>query len=150
MQVPRQKEISMTRFILLLVFAAVAVAPAASAQEDQPPLSPRVEHYAQPTTLGFFRGKTVEYLDLGQVKLRAGNKLAPIWAFTNGARGQFNIIDTVPGQKAYSPLWAVRMVTWKSGVTARVLRSRAAVMQAVTAGEATIRAMPAVVNCPVL
>jgi hypothetical protein len=101
-------------------------------------------------TLGFYKGKTVEYLDLGPVKLRAGNKVAPIWAFTNGAAGQVNIIDTVPGQKSYTPLWGVRLVTWNAGVTPRVLRSRSAVDQAVRAGQATVKAMPIVVNCPVL
>ena len=37
------------------------------------------------------------------MKLRAGNKVAPIWAFTNGDDGQRNIIDTVPGRKDYTP-----------------------------------------------
>ena len=130
--------------------AAAVLAVPASAQEGDDALAPRVTHFAQSQTLGFYRGKTVEYLDLGQVKLRGGNKLAPIWAFTNGAAGQFNIIDTVPGQKAYTPLWSVRLVTWTSGATPRVLRSRAAVEQAVRAGQATIKAMQLVVNCPVL
>jgi hypothetical protein len=43
--------------------------------------------------------------------LKAGNKLAPIWAVTNGPSGQHNIVDTVPGRADYSPLWQVRMVT---------------------------------------
>lgn len=46
------------------------------------------------------------------MKLRPGNKTAPIWAFTNGDEDQRNIIDTVPGRKDYTPLWAVRMITW--------------------------------------
>jgi hypothetical protein len=130
--------------------AATVIAVPALAQGGEGALSPRVTHFAQSQTLGFYRGKTVEYLDLGPVKLASGNKLAPIWAFANGAPGQFNIIDTVPGQAAYSPLWAVRMVTWRSGVTPRVLRSRAAVVSAQRAGDVTIRSMPVVVNCPVL
>lgn len=127
---------------------ALALAVPALAQEGGP--ANPVVHFAQPTTLGFYQGRTVEYLDLGQVKLRPGNKVAPIWAFTNGAAGQVNVIDTVPGQKAYSPLWAVRLVTWKTGVTPRVLTSRRAVEQAVRAGQATVKAMPIVVNCPVV
>lgn len=135
--------------VAALVAATVLTVPAL-AQEGGDALSPRVNHFAQSQTLGFYRGKTVEYLDLGQVKLRGGNKLAPIWAFANGAPGQFNIIDTVPGQTKYTPLWAVRLVTWTSGVTPRVLRSRSAVERAVNDGQATIKAMPIVVNCPVL
>jgi hypothetical protein len=57
---------------------------------------------------------------------------------------------SVPGRSDYSPLWAVRMVTWKEGVTPRVLRSKRAVDVAVRAGQATVAAAPVVVNCPVL
>ena len=106
--------------------------------------------YSQDVTLGFYRGQVVSYLDFGPVKLRAGNKVAPIWAFTNGDEGQRNIIDTVPGRKDYTPLWAVNLVTWKANETPRVLRSAAAVRAAQRAGDVTIKAMPIVVNCPVL
>lgn len=70
--------------------------------------------------------------------------------FTNGHEGQRNIIDTVPGRKDYTPLRGVRTVTWKSAASARVLRSASAVRAAERAGQLTIRAMPIVVNCPVL
>ena len=109
-----------------------------------------VKTFGQPVTLGFYRGAVVSYFDFGPVKLGNGNKIAPIWAFTNGAAGQRNIVDTVPGRRDYTPLWAVRMVTWKDSATVKVLRSRAAVEKALAAGEATVRAMPIVVNCPVL
>jgi len=137
----------MKRILLIGVaaaFAAVALAlPALAA--DGP-----VKTYSQDVTLGFYRGQVVSYLDFGPVKLRPGNKTAPIWAFTNGDPGQRNIIDTVPGRKDYSPLWAVRLITWKAGAEVRVLRSAAAVARVQKAGELTIRAMPIVVNCPVL
>jgi hypothetical protein len=124
--------------------AAVAVAlPALAA--DGP-----VKTFSQDVTLGFYRGQVVSYLDFGPVKLRPGNKVAPIWAFTNGPEGQRNVIDTVPGRRDYTPLWAVRMVTWTDGADARVLRSAAAVARAQRAGDVTVRAMPIVVNCPVL
>jgi hypothetical protein len=109
-----------------------------------------VKTFSQDATLGFYRGQVVSYLDFGPVKLRPGNKVAPIWAFTNGAEGQRNVIDTVPGRADYTPLWAVRMVTWKEGADGRVLRSATAVARAQRAGDVTIRAMPIVVNCPVL
>ena len=124
--------------------AAVALAlPALAA--DGP-----VKTYSQDVTLGFYRGEVVSYLDFGPVKLKAGNKTAPIWAFTNGDPGQRNIVDTVPGRKDYTPLWAVRLVTWKDGSEVRTLRSAAAASRAQRAGELTIRTMPIVVNCPVL
>jgi hypothetical protein len=109
-----------------------------------------VKTFSQDVTLGFYRGQLVSYLDFGPVKLKAGNKTAPIWAFANGAEGQRNIIDTVPGKSDYTPLWAVRMVTWKGGANARILRSAVAVASAQRAGDVTIKPMPIVVNCPVL
>jgi hypothetical protein len=109
-----------------------------------------VKQFPQSVTLGFYRGQVISYLDFGPVKLTRGNRVAPIWVVTNGVEEQRNIIDTVPGRRDYTPLWAVRMVTWKEGATARVLRSKGGVVAAVRAGQATVRAMPVVVNCPVL
>lgn len=43
-----------------------------------------VTTFSQDVTLGLYRGQVVTYLDFGPVRLRAGNKVAPIWAFTNG------------------------------------------------------------------
>ena len=134
----------------LLTLAAALVAgsllalPAIAADDN------RVKRFSQVETLGFYRGTTVAYLDFGPVKLAKGNKVAPIWAFTNGAAGQRNIIDTVPGRSDYSPLWAVRMVTWADSATPRVLRSAAEVRKAVAAGQAAIKPVPVVVNCPVI
>jgi hypothetical protein len=109
-----------------------------------------VRTFSQDVTLGFYRGQVVSYLDFGPVKLRAGNKVAPIWAFSNGHANQRNVIDTVPGRRDYTPLWSVSVVTWRSGEAPRVLRSATAVRAAQRAGDVTIKAMPIVVNCPVL
>ncbi len=132
--------------VLLAALAAVLVASALPAAAADGP----VRTFSQDVTLGFYRGQVVSYLDFGPVKLGSGNKVAPIWAFTNGHPEQRNVIDTVPGRKDYTPLWAVSMVTWKEGETSRVLRSAAAIRAAQRAGDVTIRAMPVVVNCPVL
>jgi hypothetical protein len=69
---------------------------------------------------------------------------------TNGAAGQHNIVDTVPGQNNYSPLWRVTTVTWKAGVKPRILKSAAQVHQAEAAGDVAIKQTATVVNCPVL
>jgi len=106
--------------------------------------------FGQKKTLGFARGKTVSYLDFGPIKLARGNKVAPIWGFTNGASGQRNVIDVVPGQHGYTPLWAVRMVTWADGASTRVLKSAAAIKAAAASGDLTIQRTTTVVNCPVL
>jgi hypothetical protein len=99
---------------------------------------------------GFYNGRSVKYFDYGQIKLRPGNKLAPIWAFTNGADGQRSIVESVPGSKQYSALHKVTSVTWKSDATPRVLRSAAAVKAAQANGDLTVRSTPRVVNTALL
>ena len=69
---------------------------------------------------------------------------------TNGAAGQHNIVDTVPGKADYSPLWQLNMVTFKAGMTPHLLKSKAEVDAAVKAGEVTVTSTTTVVNCPVL
>jgi hypothetical protein len=133
----------MRKLALLVIVGALALPLAAAA-------APPVKHFSQSATLGFYRGQTVEYLDFGPIKLAAGNRVAPIWAVTNGTPDQVNIIDTVPGRRDYTPLWAVRLVTWKDGVSPRVLRSAAAVKAAAARGDVAVKAAGVVVNCPVI
>jgi hypothetical protein len=115
-----------------------------------PAMADTIRHFPQKATEGFYRGQTIEYLDFGPVKLKPGNKLADLWSVTNGGEDQYNIIDVVPGQKGYTPLWDVNLVTWKSGVTPRKLTSAAAVRKALRAGEVTVKEARIVVNCPVI
>ena len=104
----------------------------------------------KPATAGFNRGQSIRYFHFGPIKLKAGYKVAPIWTVTNGVAAQHNIVDTVPGQSDYTPLWKLNKVTFKAGVTPHLLRSRSEVLAAVSAGEATVSATSTVVNCPVL
>ena len=83
---------------LLAAFVLPAAAPARDAMEP-------IRHFPkQKKTPGFYKGRTVRYLDFGPIKLRPGNKVAPIWVFTNGADGQRNVIDVAPGDRGYTPL----------------------------------------------
>src|SRR3954464_4030216 len=93
------KEDVLKRLIVGLVLV-LSVSAAATAQ---------AAHVAgkKPVTAGFFRGKPVRYFDFGPIELEPGNKVAPIWTVLNGVEGQHNVIDTVPGQADYSPLWQV-------------------------------------------
>lgn len=104
----------------------------------------------KPVTTGFYRGQSIHYFDFGPIKLKPGNKIAPIWTVTNGVPAQHNIVDTVPGRSDYTPLWQLNKVTFKAGVKARLLRSRSDVLAAVRSGSATVSATSTVVNCPVL
>jgi hypothetical protein len=109
-----------------------------------------IHHFRQAATEGFYRGQTIEYLDFGPVKLKTGNKVAPLWSITNGVEDQYNIVDVVPGQKGYSPLWEVTLLTWKDGVTPRKLTSAAAARKALAAGDLTAKKPGVVVNCPII
>jgi len=130
---------------LLLLAAAVALGlVTAPARADS------IHHFPQKATEGFYRDQTIEYLDFGPVKLKPGNKLADLWSVTNGVEGQYNIVDVVPGQKGYTPLWDVNLVTWKAAATKRVLTSAEAVRKALAAGEVTMKPAGMVVNCPVI
>ncbi len=133
----------MKKALLVLVLAgAVGVA--------APALADTIRHFPQRSTEGFYRGHTIEYLDFGPIKLKPGNKTADLWTVTNGVEDQYNIVDVVPGQAGYTPLWDVNMVTWKAGVTPRLLTSAAAVRKALSAGQVTMKEAGIVVNCPVL
>jgi hypothetical protein len=59
------------------------------------------------------------------------------------------VIDTVPGRPDYTPLWGVRMATWKDAASARVLRSAAAIRKR-PRGELSLQRPGAVVNRPLI
>lgn len=138
----------MKKLVALLVVLAGVSAFAASAVA-----APATTHRAvakKAITPGFYRSRTIGYFDFGPIKLKPGNKLAPLWTVTNPAAGQHNIVDTVPGQADYSPLWQINTVTFKSGITPYLLKSKADVDAAVAKGDVTVKATSTVVNCPVL
>ena len=134
----------MKKALFALVLAGVLAFVAVPAWADS------IHHFRQAATEGFYRGQTIEYLDFGPVKLKLGNKVAPLWSVTNGVQGQYNIVDVVPGQSGYSPLWSVTLLTWKSGATPRLLTSAADARKALAAGEVTGKKPGIVVNCPVI
>ena len=106
--------------------------------------------FGQKKIAGYYKGQTIHYLDDGPVKLASGNAVVPLWTVTNGTSDQHNVIDVIPGDKGYSPLWSITMVTWKQGVTPRTLKSLADVKAAQAAGDVTVDPTKIVVNCPVV
>ena len=133
---------------LVLVAAAASVALAVA--HPQGAATPQAAPKKQKVLVGFYKNRTVNYFDYGRIKLRPGNKLAPVWIFANGAKGQRSIVDSVPGNKQYSALRKVNTVTWTTDATPRVLRSAAAVRTAESRGDVTIRSTSRVVNAPLL
>lgn len=135
---------------LVVLFAGAICVGALAGTATASPTTDRARVAKKPVTSGFYRGRTIGYYDFGPIKLKPGNKLAPIWTVTNGAPGQHNIVDTVPGRSDYSPLWQLNKVTFKSGIKPHVLRSRSEVEAARKGGEISVTATTTVVNCPVL
>jgi hypothetical protein len=144
---PKQEDHVKKLVALLVVIVGVS---AAAASAVAAPVAAKPAAAKKAVTPGFYRGRTIGYFDFGPIKLKAGNKLAPLWTVTNPAAGQHNIIDTVPGEADYSPLWQINMVTFKAGVTPYLLKSKADVDTAVSKGDVTVTATKTVVNCPVL
>ena len=138
----------MKRFVGLAVTTVCVAALAGTATASS--TAPRAAAAKKAITSGFYRGRTIGYYDFGPIKLEPGNALAPIWTVTNGARGQHNIVDTVPGRSDYTPLWQLNKVTFKQGITPHLLRSRTDVETARKHGEVDVVATKTVVNCPVL
>src|SRR5262249_60257795 len=108
--------------------------------------------FGQKRIAGFSGGHVIHYYDLGPVNVAPGNDVVPLFAVTNGISGQHNVTgDTIaPGQTAYPPLWAITKVTWKAGVTPRLLTSYAAIEKAARAGQVTLTKPRPVVNCPIV
>ena len=65
---------------------------------------------------------------------------------------QANVVDSIPGDPNYTPLWKVSIVEWKtsSGITPTILGSDDAIAQAASKGQITITPTKVVVNCLIL
>ncbi len=135
---------------MILALAAAALTSTVAAAQPTHALSAQAAPKKQKVLSGFFKNRPINYFDYGQIKLRPGNKLAPIWVFSNGADGQRSIVDSAPGDKQYSALHKVNTITWKTDATPRVLRSAAAVRSVQANGDLTIKSTSRVVNAAVL
>lgn len=82
--------------------------------------------------------------------------LANLYLFMNGVSGpnpfgfQPNVIDSIPGDPGYSPLWIHTFVEWNDGGTPRELKSQEEILAAEEAGEVTLEKSDLVINCPVI
>ena len=90
--------------------------------------------------------------------LTKSQDLGNLWIFKNGVKGtgfmgfQASVVDSIPGDPGYTPLWKVSIVEWKTGkgITPTVLGSDDAIAQAASKNQITITPTKAVVNCPIL
>jgi hypothetical protein len=105
--------------------------------------------------IGNFTGFPVNY-DANLTKISQG--VGNLWIFKNGVKGsgfmgfQASVVDSIPGDPGYTPLWKVSIVEWKmnSGVTPTILGSDDAIAAAQSKGQITITPTNVVVNCPIL
>ncbi len=82
--------------------------------------------------------------------------LADVYVFSNGVKGdgpmgfQPDVFDSVPGDARYTPLRALALVTWRSGIAARMLRSVEDIKAAAATGQLTLKRPGIVVNMPII
>lgn len=88
--------------------------------------------------------------------LTKSQDLGNLWIFKNGVKGsgfmgyQASVVDSIPGDPGYTPLWKVSTVEWKKTATPTILGSDDAIAAAASKNQITITPTKAVVNCPIL
>jgi hypothetical protein len=105
-----------------------------------------------PPVRGFYNGQEIRFIHTEA----SDPKVAEMLFFQNGVRGdgpfgfQPDVFDTAPGDPGYTPLRRVNLIVWRTGVTARTLRSAADVRAALRRGDITITQPGIVANMPFL
>ena len=117
-------------------------------------ITTEVSDKAMKDQIGNFTGSPVNY----EPNLTKSQDIGNLWIFKNGVKGpgfmgfQASVVDSIPGDPHYTPLWKVSIVDWKttSGTTPTILGSDDAIAQAAGKGQITITPTKVVVNCPIL
>ena len=117
-------------------------------------ITTEVSDKAMKDQIGNFTGSPVNY----EPNLTKSQDIGNLWIFKNGVKGpgfmgfQASVVDSIPGDPHYTPLWKVSIVEWKTtgGTTPTILGSDDAVAQAAGKGQITITPTKVVVNCPIL
>ena len=115
-------------------------------------ITTEVSDKAMKDQIGNFTGYPVNY----DPKLTKSQDIGNLWIFKNGVNGpgfmgfQASVVDSIPGDPGYTPLWKVSIVEWKTGITPTILGSDDAIAGAQTKGQITITPTNVVVNCPIL
>ena len=136
----------MRRLALLLSMSAVLLAAAPAFAADGP-----VKQFPQSVTLGFYRGQVISYLDFGPVKLSKGNQGGAHLGRHQrrrcaAERGRYG----PRAERLHAAVGRTHADVEGRRRSAKSARSRSAVDAAVHAGQVAVKAVPVVVNCPVL
>lgn len=76
----------------------------------------------------------------------------PLWYVIKGpaAAGQITVLGSEPGESDYSPLWRTVFVTWKSGMTPKVLTSDNMILNLAKKHDLTVKYSNQLVNATVI
>ena len=106
--------------------------------------------------IGNFTGSPVNY----EPNLTKSRDIGELWIFKNGVKGpglmgfQTNVLNSIPGDPHYTPLWKVNIVEWKTtgtnATTPTILGSDDIIANAVKKGQITVTPTNVVINCPVV
>ena len=104
--------------------------------------------------IGNYSGFPVNY----EPNLTKSQDIGNIWIFKNGVKGQgflgyqASVVDSIPGDPGYTPLWRVNMVEWKTGngITPTILGSDDAIAAAASKNQIIITPTKVVLNEPIL
>ena len=106
--------------------------------------------------IGNFTGSPVNY----EPNLTKSQDIGQLWIFKNGVKGsglmgfQTNVLNSIPGDTHYTPLWKVNIVEWKTtgtnATTPTILGSDDIIADAVKKGQITVTPTNVVINCPVV
>jgi hypothetical protein len=102
--------------------------------------------------IGNFTGSPVNY----EPNLTKSQDIGQLWIFKNGVKGsglmgfQTNVLNSIPGDPHYTPLWKVNIVEWKTTSTPTTLGSDDIIADAVKKGQITVTPTNVVINCPIV
>jgi len=85
-------------------------------------------------------------------KLGASDKTAEEIYLVMGtaATGQLPVFSSEPGEPTYTPLWHEELVTWKAGITPKLLLKDDQITQLQKQGMLNVRETTIVLNCPII
>ncbi|MFY9798871.1 MAG: hypothetical protein WB988_10825 [Candidatus Nitrosopolaris sp.] len=117
-------------------------------------ITTEVSDKAMKDQIGNFTGYPANY----EPNLTKSQDIGNLWIFKNGVKGpgfmgyQASVVDSIPGDPGYTPLWRVSIVEWKTsiGIAPTILGSDDTIAAAQSKGQITITPTNAVVNCPIL